>query len=167
MTQLYNTKTKEFISKIFPNGYYVDGKKPILPEDIVELEIVDTTVPEVPDNKKLITSRIIDLENNTYTNSYNVVNLTKKEIKDKNNYIASIADSELDAKLIKEFIRGSISNIDEILKYKSIYPYYKIGVNYKVGDMFRYKGDLFRVIMDHESSPDLDLHSSNTIYELL
>ena len=47
MTILIDTNTGKPISQIFPNGYFVDGKKPKLPAHIVEAEVIDTPEPKI------------------------------------------------------------------------------------------------------------------------
>lgn len=81
MTRIYDINTGKFVSYIFQNGYYVDGKKPSLPQNIVELLIIDTPLPLYDINKEKIESEWqIDLEKKQYINNHTVRNLSQYEI---------------------------------------------------------------------------------------
>lgn len=51
MTILVDKYTKRPISLIFPNGYFVDGKKPELPSNIIEVDVIDNTQPLLDENQ--------------------------------------------------------------------------------------------------------------------
>ena len=53
-TILFNTVTQQPISKVFPNGYFVDGQKPALPSPIVELEVVREPLPGVDQSTNIV-----------------------------------------------------------------------------------------------------------------
>lgn len=43
---------------------------------------------------------------------------------------------------------------DEIIELGDVFENYKFDFNYKIGDMFNYKGNLYRVIKEHTSQKD-------------
>lgn len=51
MTILIDSTTKRPISAIFPNGYFVDGKKPELPSNIIEVDVIDNAQPLLDENQ--------------------------------------------------------------------------------------------------------------------
>ena len=51
MTILINIETNQPVSEFFSNGYFVDGKKPNLPKNIVEFEVIDTPQPSLNENQ--------------------------------------------------------------------------------------------------------------------
>lgn len=57
-TILYDTVAQEAISKVFPNGYFVDGVKPSLPSPIVELDVVRDPFPSVDLGSNIVTQEI-------------------------------------------------------------------------------------------------------------
>lgn len=87
-TFLYNTDINERISEI-RNGYYmVDGVRPNLPSNIIELVIYDIPRPEYnPNIEKLVYTEYVDLSTNQYVKGYIVQNMTQQEIDD---YIKSL-----------------------------------------------------------------------------
>ena len=71
ITILYNISTKELISNPIINGYYVDGLKPILPTNIVELVVEDH--PPVLNSDEILMNRwVIDLTRYEYRNEYTI-----------------------------------------------------------------------------------------------
>jgi len=82
-TILYNTDTQEFEGAIRQGRYKVDGKIPTLPNNIVELTIVNEPTPPY-DNKtqKIISEEIIDLDNKEWRKTKTVVDKTSAEIEE-------------------------------------------------------------------------------------
>ena len=81
MTILYNIDTKTTISRYFEKGYYIDGKKPNLPINIVELEVVNV-IPELNENEYLIDKGFtVDLENKRYVKVWEVKVKTPEELR--------------------------------------------------------------------------------------
>ena len=80
-TQLYNIETCEFISKPFTDGYFVDGQKPTLPDNIVELELIYNSIPDYNPNLQKITKidPVIDFATQTYTTGWQIIDLTQYE----------------------------------------------------------------------------------------
>ena len=77
MTRLYDTVIEDFISQSFPNGYFVDGVKPELPEGVVELTIIVEKPPQHEDFQELQRRFVVDLEEKTYTITYGIINITQ------------------------------------------------------------------------------------------
>ena len=82
MTRLYNTQTEQFISREFHNGYRVDGKKPELPDHIVELEIVIQQRPTITESDNIQQIRTIDLENKQVIVGWEVTPKSEEELAD-------------------------------------------------------------------------------------
>ena len=78
-TFLYNTISNEIISEHY-GGYFVDGKKPILPDHIVELDFVQQEYPSPSATQKVKVSEKVDLENKEYQVTYSLVEKTEREI---------------------------------------------------------------------------------------
>ena len=79
-TRLYNTITQQFLSREFQNGYRVDGKKPELPEHIVELEIVIQQRPTITESDNIQQIRTIDLVNNRVVVGWQVTPKSEEEL---------------------------------------------------------------------------------------
>jgi len=80
VTSLYNTSLNSILST--RNGYYkVDGVRPDLPENIVELVHTEDPIPDYnPSTQKLLSAWIVDLNAKEYRLSYWVENKTALEI---------------------------------------------------------------------------------------
>jgi len=79
-TILYNKTTKQKIWE--GNGYTVDGKKPILPKNIVELQVVIGEIPTIDEETQYIESEwVADLKSKKYTLTYVPYNYTEQELK--------------------------------------------------------------------------------------
>ena len=73
ITRLYNTQTQQFISREFSGGYKVDGKKPELPEHIVELEIVRESPSEIDSATEYLEATFhIDLRSKKATSGWSI-----------------------------------------------------------------------------------------------
>lgn len=51
MTILIDKSNNQPISAIMPNGYYVDGVKPTLPDNIIEFEVIDNPQPIITESQ--------------------------------------------------------------------------------------------------------------------
>jgi len=51
MTILIDKSSNQPISGIMPNGYNIDGIKPVLPNNIIEVEVIDTAQPTITANQ--------------------------------------------------------------------------------------------------------------------
>ncbi len=81
MTRLYDIEKEEFISKVFDPYYTVNGERPVLPENIVELEIITPQRPQIDQNThKLVKDIQFDFEGKTYTEQWLSVELSAYEI---------------------------------------------------------------------------------------
>lgn len=155
MTRLYDTITERFISSEFPNGYFVDGVKPDLPDGIVELTIIQEPMIKITERQKTESFKVLDLEQKTYTYSYNVVDLTPKEIEIKRNQEADFKNQEINTLLFKEIARTTVKDLENnIDKYLTIYDYYKVGREYKKSEIIRYENELYEIIQAHTSQYD-------------
>lgn len=81
MTVLYDTAMDKIISNIYTNGYKVDGIKPELPNNILELNVIKESIPTFDEKtQKIISNWIIDLNNFEYRLEHTVENLSEYEI---------------------------------------------------------------------------------------
>jgi len=72
-TVLYNIETGKVTAK-FPNGYTVDGKPGIVELPLIELEVINNSVPEFDAETHYCLSQIVvDLESKTYSHTWEVV----------------------------------------------------------------------------------------------
>lgn len=155
MTRLYDTITERFISSEFSNGYFVDGAKPVLPDGIVELTIIQQPAPEITEWQKTESVQVVDLNQKTYTYSYNVIDLTPEEIEIKRNQEAEFKNQEINTTLLKEIARTTVTDLENnVDKYLTIYDYYIVGRAYVIGEIIRYEDELYEVIQAHTSQYD-------------
>ena len=77
MTILYD-KTTQSVLSWHPNGYFVDGKKPQLPSNIVELEVVYADKPTPSRTQKVVESW--EVTDTQYKQVFTLVNKTAYEI---------------------------------------------------------------------------------------
>jgi hypothetical protein len=82
ITVLYDKNTQQTIGPMREGHYLVDGKPPILPNNIVELTVVSPPDPPFdPDTETLSYSDFYaDLNNNTWTRTITVINLSPGQI---------------------------------------------------------------------------------------
>ena len=81
MTRLYDITKEKFISKRFDPYYTVNGDRPELPENIVELEIITPQRPQIDQNThKLVKDIQFNFEEKTYTEQWLSVELSAYEI---------------------------------------------------------------------------------------
>jgi hypothetical protein len=79
MTILYNITTQEVLS-FHPNGYWVDGKKPELPSNIKELEVIYDERPiPIPTQKVVETWTATETQ---WIQSFSLVDKTEQEIEE-------------------------------------------------------------------------------------
>lgn len=76
-TVLYDIKNKTVLGKFDPY-YIVDGKRPILTDDIIELNIIETPQPQIENNQILTIDWRIEGEN--YVKVYLVRDKTEEEL---------------------------------------------------------------------------------------
>lgn len=77
MTILYD-KTTQSVLSWHPSGYLVDGKKPQLPSNIVELDVVYADTPTPSPTQKVVESW--DVTDTQYKQVFTLVNKTAYEI---------------------------------------------------------------------------------------
>lgn len=82
ITVLYDKTTQQTFGPMREGHYLVDGKPPVLPDNIVELTVVDPPAPSFnPDTQTLTYSDFYaDLINNTWTRTITVVDLSAGQI---------------------------------------------------------------------------------------
>lgn len=77
MTILYDETTQTVLSW-HQNGYFVDGKKPVLPSNIVELDVIYATKPTPSATQKVVESW--EVTDTQYKQIFTLVNKTPYEI---------------------------------------------------------------------------------------
>ena len=94
-TTFYNIIKKERVGEYRIGYYTVDGKRPALPPDIVELEVIQDPQPPQQQNTLLLTQWVADLENMLWRLVWTQTPKTKKTIDEclgeiENNYQARV-----------------------------------------------------------------------------
>jgi len=80
-TILYNTNTQELTYHAKEGYYLVDGVRPTLPSDMVELTEVEEITPSYNvETQRLTNSWVVDLTTLEYRKEFTVVDLTAKEL---------------------------------------------------------------------------------------
>jgi len=78
ITVLYDLNTNTIIGNFRQGHYLVDGSRPVLDSNIVELEVVYSTRPIITNTQNIIESWIRD--NNEYKQIFSIVNKTQEEL---------------------------------------------------------------------------------------
>lgn len=161
-TLLYNTDINEPITKIREGVYTVDGVRPTLPVNIVELEVQETERPDFDTVKQYVTSEF-QRNGNYWQRVWTVHNKTDEEIE---TYLNGVADShvfELKQKLIEKQADEAytvrlteLSALDDTsaLDVASEYEPFVIGKAYQQNERFYYPvdGKLYKVLQAHTSA---------------
>lgn len=79
MTILYD-KTAQQVLSYHPNGYWVDGQKPELPSNIVELEVIYDNKPEPTSTQKVVENWVAT--ETQWVQSFSLVDKTEQELED-------------------------------------------------------------------------------------
>ena len=126
-------------------------------EDVVKLEVEKQERPTPSKWQRVEKTETIDVDLLRFTVNYQLIDYTEKEIEAVREAEAQAADSEISVELLKEDLRGKVDkgelpgNVD---KYLTLYPYFRVNREYKVEDIFRFKGELYEVIQAHTSQVD-------------
>lgn len=135
-TILYNKDTQKVLS-VHDKGYFVDGKKPNLPSNIVELKVIENEQPAYDITKNVEQTFTVDLQAKTLTKSYTISDKTEEQIHaDKLFQSSEITATQLKVQLALEDITdtqiyGVIDNLEtEEQRVKA-----RIGYNY--GNTFK------------------------------
>jgi len=123
----------------------------------VKLQVIKHDRPNYnPETQRLVKlPPAIDLDELTYTEVWQVVDYTEQEIADRRNLEADARDQEIDTQLVKEKMRSEVVDLeDNVDKYLTLYPYYRVGVSYEIDDIFQYENELYEVIQSHTSQFD-------------
>lgn len=136
-TFLYNLDTNERTGPIRDGYFTVDGVRPTLPDNVVEIEIVNLETPVYdPQLQRLNYREYLDLTNRQFVKGYDVINLTQEEIDDLNSlpdptlpetctprqFRLSLLDFGIDPDLIDQTIQ-SIPDLDERKRVQIIWEY--------------------------------------------
>ena len=166
---LYNTQTEKIEGKPYEGEFssiYNSGLNETigwLPEYILEIELIDSTVPEEynPQLHNISSEKILDLTTKTYTTVYTLIDKTEEElIEDINNQAAQIEytiRNEANNRLLQEKMESIYTAVEslpdeEALEVVHMFRPYRIGVDYNTDDKFQYNGELFKVLQSHTSA---------------
>jgi hypothetical protein len=156
-TLLFNNNTSKVISKIFDDGYTVDGKPQAVKPPIYELEYKPTTRP-VYDSILQVASAvwIPDIVLKTYTQVWEVRDKTEAELITEKEAQASAKENELDPAQIKLALRYTTDLLteEEQVSLYSLYPVWKPNISVVVGEKYQHLGLLYKVIQSHNTQLD-------------
>lgn len=107
MKTLYNTQTQK--AALFTElPYMVDGSPGILPDHIVELEVVKVERPTITDLQKTSMTWVADIPNLEYRQEWTVTDLTEEEALERRNFEADAMDENIPSSLIKKILQQKI-----------------------------------------------------------
>lgn len=155
-TILYNNNIQKIVSKIFEEGYKVDGKPQSVDSPIYELEYISTSVTYNPETQVASSTWEADINTLTYTQIWIVRDKTEAELTAEAEMKTAQADSTLDTAQMKELLRLTTETLPEEQQvlYPSVYPAYRVNFAYNIGDKFQYENQLYKVVQAHTSQLD-------------
>jgi hypothetical protein len=81
MTILYNTETQKTVSGFLNPHYIVDGQRPQLPQDLVELTVDYVNIPEYDKvSQRIQTEWVVNLSNQSYYQKHTIIDKSQYEI---------------------------------------------------------------------------------------
>lgn len=155
-TLLFNDNTGKVISKIFDDGYKVDGKHQPVEPPIYELEYLPTTQPSHTNKEVAFANWIPDIMLGTYTQIWEVRAKTEAELTAEKEAQASEKENELDSVQIKNALRYTIDLLteDEQVNFYSLYPAWKPNISVALGEKYQHLGLLYKVVQSHNTQLD-------------
>lgn len=141
---------------------------PLLPPKKGYVEVVDEHGNHVYRATKETTDRL--KEQASFEELSNTVNILVNP-KENDEAILDSASSSLELRAAIQMLIPSISDEQQILSIPSVYPFYKVGHDYKTKDIFRFGmntiGDpqLYQVLQDHTSSEEFPPDTSVSLYK--
>jgi len=156
-TIFYNTLTEE-LGKARATPYTVDGQPGILPENIIELEVIEAERPVISELETAAMEWVIDLPMNQYRQEWTVRDLTEEEIIQRRNLEADMMDENIPLSLVRQILKKKVeveaTAEEDLLQYAELFPAYRVKKAYEAGERFYYEGQLYNVVQGHTSQFD-------------
>ena len=155
-TLLFNNNTGKVISRIFDDGYKVDGKHQTVEPPIYELEYKPTPPPDITDKQIRSATWIPDIVFKTYIQVWSVRDKTEAELISEKEAQASAKENELDPAQIKLALRytSDLLTEEEQVNFYSLYPAWKPNISVAVGEKYQHLGLLYKVVQSHNTQLD-------------
>jgi hypothetical protein len=176
-TILYNSDSKKFISDRMDSGYLVDGKHQSVYPPIYELSIVDIVQPAYDVvTQKIDSNRVIDLSKKEWRLEWVITNKSPNElIEDVNKNALDVDDTVrqmaserlIDNMAVTIRSEAKLLSDSDALNSANLFPPYKIGQIYNLGDRFYYpfNNKLYKVIgASHTSQLDWKPTTAISLY---
>lgn len=163
ITTLYNRHTGE-IGKIREGYYLIKGERPVLPEYLVELEVIYSTHSATP-TQVATSGMVVDLELKQYRQEWTVRDMTAEEMASYINAIYEQHHEEIKEKLFtayqeqmfntKQAENETLTDSDA-LDQADMFPAYSVGKLYAQNERFYYplNQKLYKVLQGHTSQAD-------------
>jgi len=156
-TIFYNTLTEE-LGKSMATPYTVDGQPGILPENIIELEVIESDRPVITDTQTAAFQWVVDTELKQYRQEWTIRDLTDEEIAHRRNLEADMLDDTIPTSLIRKILQKKVeaeaTAEEDLLQYAELFPAYRVNNAYKVDDLFTHNGQMYKVVQSHTSQFD-------------
>lgn len=155
-TILYNSETNKIISRIFDNGYLVDGKHDNVKPPIYELEYKPTIAPNITETQIRYAIWVPDIALGTYTQVWEVRDKTEAELITEKETQAFAKENELDVAQIKSVLRYTTDLLteEEQVNFYSLYPAWKPNISVVIGEKYQHLGLLYKVVQSHNTQLD-------------
>lgn len=164
-TTLFNTDTNETTGVIREGYYFVDGVRPELPENIVELEVTETGRPQHDTLKQFATYEWLpDFENNQYVQVWTIHDKDDTELIEDLKQQGESAVRQVKYQLWEKEVEtkynenlATIATLDDEAALKvaeQFSPFNPDGFSYETNNRFYYPvdGKLYKVLQNHTSA---------------
>ena len=169
-TVLYNRSTKKITAGPFDNGYLVDGLPGEVHLPLIELTIIGSDPPEYnPELQSLVSDWDIKTSNKTRTLVWTVIDKTQQELIEEEEAANNQADSLLDNSLLKRLLKKLLDQVSdaEAMEFKDAFCVFRPNKNYITGERLLFKGNLYKVLLDHISERTNKPDTDTTRYSLI
>ena len=152
------------------NGQTIFGGYRLLTEIHYEDGWRDEVVPEYNQSLQRLGAKYYNQSMDKVT--YPVIDKTVQELADEKENLLKIIEQEFDvltvkrilAKVTKPLLESDSITEQDIQDLSMLYPQYRVGKNYIVGEVFALDSDLFKVIQAHTSQADWIPSSTPALY---
>ena len=155
-TLLFDYNAGKVISRIFDDGYKVDGKYQSVEPPIYELNYLPTPQPSHTDQEIVFATWIPDIVLGTYTQVWEIRAKTEAELTTEKEVQASVKENELDPAQIKLALRYTTDLLteEEQVNFYSLYPAWKPNISVFAGEKYQHLGLLYKVVQSHNTQLD-------------
>jgi len=155
-TLLFNNKTGKIISRIFDEGYKVDGKHQIVKPPVYELEYIATIKPSHTYKEVAFSTWVPDIVLGTYTQVWEVRAKTESELTAEKEAQAQQAEEIINAMEVKKLLRMTSETLPESQQAEipSIYPSWKPGIEVVIGNKYQWSNVLYKCNQTHNTQFD-------------